>query len=69
MSLIEKVRPRKLDAILALKACRKAIMVGNALTKDKMREVVDHLEDLRKPWICAHGRPTMRYLLNIDEYR
>jgi hypothetical protein len=68
-SLIEKVRPKRLDTILALRACRKAIMVGDILTKDKMRDVVDHLQELKKPWICAHGRPTMRYLLNIDEYR
>jgi DNA mismatch repair protein PMS2 len=44
-------------------------MVGDVLKFAKMRKLVDNLVDMRKPWICAHGRPTMRYLLNIDEYR
>lgn len=34
-----------------------------------MRELIDHLRPLRRPWICAHGRPTMRYLLNTDNFR
>ena len=27
------------------------------------------MRPLRRPWICAHGRPTMRYLMNFDNYK
>ena len=51
--------PKKLHCVVALKACRSAIMIGDVLTNRKMREHVDHLAGLREPWFCAHGRPTM----------
>jgi len=68
-SLLEKLRTRKVQAILALKACRNAIMVGHQLTPPKMKELVECLRPLKNPWICAHGRPTMRYLANLQEMR
>ena len=61
--------PAKIHAVLALKACRISVMVGNKLEHQKMRDLVDHLHRLKKPWICAHGRPTIRYIMNLDEYR
>ena len=34
-----------------------------------MRTLVDRLRPLKNPWICAHGRPTMRYLVDLHEMR
>lgn len=60
--------PKKILEKLAFKACRKAVMVGTTLNCAKMRNLVDHLHDLKNPWICAHGRPTMRFLFNLDHF-
>jgi DNA mismatch repair ATPase MutL len=67
--LIAQLRPRKIHGILALKACKGAVFIGEVLSKRTMRDLIDHLRPLRRPWICAHGRPTMRYLLNFDNFR
>uniref|UniRef100_T1JXT0 Uncharacterized protein n=1 Tax=Tetranychus urticae TaxID=32264 RepID=T1JXT0_TETUR len=32
-----------------------------------MRNVLNNLAKLKNPWICAHGRPTVRFLFNINE--
>lgn len=47
---------------LGYRACRSAIMIGDPLTIAQMTQVVRNLEGLDKPWICAHGRPTVRLL-------
>lgn len=39
------------------------------MSKRGMRDLVDKLRNLKRPWICAHGRPTMRYLMNFDNLR
>eukprot|EP00347_Sterkiella_histriomuscorum_P011975 403370380 len=67
--LFEYLMPKKIHAVLALNACRKAVMIGKKLDSRKMRSLVDHLYKLKDPWICAHGRPTMRYLLNIQDFK
>jgi len=54
-------------AHLASKACRTAIMVGDALSMSKMTNVVHSLSKLEQPWNCPHGRPTMKHLLSLDE--
>ena len=68
-ALLEKLRIQKIRKILAMKACRQAIMVGKYLDIKKMGDLVEKLEPLRNPWICAHGRPTMRYLIDLQEMR
>lgn len=67
--LIAQLRPRKIHGILALKACKNAVFIGEVMSKRMMRELVDYLRPLRRPWICAHGRPTMRYMMNFDNFR
>jgi len=52
----------RVAAALASKACRSAIMIGAPLSAPQMCSVVRNLAGLRKPWICAHGRPTVRLL-------
>lgn len=54
----------KKEKILASKACRKSIMIGQHLTMPTMKRVVRNLSNLDKPWNCPHGRPTVRFLNN-----
>lgn len=59
------VRPKKVRSMFAMRACRKSIMVGKALTKGQMERVVRNMGALEKPWNCPHGRPTMRHLAEL----
>ncbi|EFJ46988.1 hypothetical protein VOLCADRAFT_61856, partial [Volvox carteri f. nagariensis] len=49
-------------AMLASRACRSSVMVGRPLNRGEMRRLLDGLADLRQPWNCPHGRPTMRHV-------
>lgn len=60
------VRCQKVDTMIALRACRLSIMVGQALNKSKMKVIVQHLSELDRPWNCPHGRPTMRHLADLE---
>ncbi|ORY86238.1 hypothetical protein BCR37DRAFT_376796 [Protomyces lactucae-debilis] len=60
------VRCRKAERMFASRACRSSIMIGTALTRERMQSVVYHMGELQKPWNCPHGRPTMRHLANIQ---
>mmetsp|Transcript_806 Transcript_806/g.2602 ORF Transcript_806/g.2602 Transcript_806/m.2602 type:complete len:867 (-) Transcript_806:3425-6025(-) len=63
----EVLRPRKIRDIFASRACRKSIMIGDALSLGKMRHVVSALATLDSPWNCPHGRPTLRHLWNLKK--
>ncbi|KAI3431618.1 hypothetical protein D9Q98_004667 [Chlorella vulgaris] len=56
------VRPSRVRAMLASRACRSSIMIGRALEPRSMRLILEHLSQLHSPWNCPHGRPTMRHL-------
>ncbi len=43
----------------ASKACRSAVMIGDELIKNKMVEIVHRMSDLKSPWNCPHGRPSL----------
>ncbi|SMR62774.1 unnamed protein product [Zymoseptoria tritici ST99CH_3D1] len=58
-------RPKKVQKMLAMRACRSSIMVGRTLTESQMRKVVVHMGEMEKPWNCPHGRPTMRHLAGL----
>lgn len=62
----QTVRCTKVDTMIALRACRLSIMVGQALSKSTMTVVVQHLSTLDRPWNCPHGRPTMRHLADLE---
>lgn len=32
-----------------------------------MKEIAHNLSGLECPWNCPHGRPTMRFLLKLDD--
>ena len=51
---------------IATKACRMSIMVGDDLSLNQMKNVVKKMANLLSPWNCPHGRPTMRFLYNVD---
>jgi len=59
------VRPSRVRAMLAMRACRCSIMIGRALDTQQMERVLQHLSELRAPWNCPHGRPTMRHLADL----
>ena len=56
------LRPSKLRAALASRACRCSVMIGTALPLPRARAIVRALASLTFPWNCPHGRPTMRHL-------
>jgi DNA mismatch repair protein PMS2 len=62
-------RPKKVQRMLAMRACRSSIMVGKVLTVKQMERVVRHMGEMEKPWNCPHGRPTMRHLAGMGEWR
>lgn len=57
------IRPSKVRAMLASRACRSSIMIGKSLNKRTMEMILEHLSGLQSPWNCPHGRPTMRHLV------
>ena len=61
-------RPKKVQHMLAMRACRSSIMVGKVLTMKQMEQVVRHMGEMEKPWNCPHGRPTMRHLAGLGEW-
>ncbi|XP_053211527.1 mismatch repair endonuclease PMS2-like [Panonychus citri] len=62
-------KPEKMIKMIASRACRKSIMINDSLDHKRMRNVLNNLVHLRNPWICAHGRPTIRFLFNINEIK
>uniref|UniRef100_A0A7N0TAC4 Uncharacterized protein n=1 Tax=Kalanchoe fedtschenkoi TaxID=63787 RepID=A0A7N0TAC4_KALFE len=61
--------PSRVRAMLASRACRSSIMIGDPLGRIEMKKVLEHLVKLRSPWNCPHGRPTMRHLVNLAANR
>lgn len=61
------LRPPRIRAMFASRACRKSIMIGTALKKGQMQKVVRNLATIEHPWTCPHGRPTMRHLCTLPE--
>jgi DNA mismatch repair protein PMS2 len=60
------------DSILryiATKACRSSIMIGTTLEIHKMKQIIENLVKLVSPWNCPHGRPTMRYLYDLNKFK
>ncbi|KAF0988032.1 hypothetical protein HZS_4150 [Henneguya salminicola] len=55
----------KTHAMIASKACRSSIMIGTVLNYDTMETIVHRLSDLKHPWSCPHGRPTIRHLARL----
>ncbi|KAK4418144.1 DNA mismatch repair protein PMS1 [Sesamum alatum] len=61
----DSVCPPKVRAMLASRACRSSIMIGDSLGRNEMQKILEHLAVLKSPWNCPHGRPTMRHLVDL----
>ncbi|KAL0459661.1 UNVERIFIED_CONTAM: DNA mismatch repair protein PMS1 [Sesamum latifolium] len=61
----DSVCPPKVRAMLASRACRSSIMIGDSLGRNEMQKILEHLAALKSPWNCPHGRPTMRHLVDL----
>ena len=44
-------------------------MVGHVLSIERCEEIVKDMHRLRNPYMCAHGRPTMRFLFDLKELK
>ena len=60
------LRPSRVRAMYASRACRTSVMVGTALSVENMKRMLEHMSAMEQPWNCPHGRPTMRYLINLN---
>jgi len=56
----------KVRTVSASIACRKSVMIGDDLTWQQMTNIVQKMSDLKNPWVCAHNRPTIRHLMDLD---
>ena len=61
--------PDTVMALLASQACRGAIMFGESLAKDKCQELLTDLAKCKAPFQCAHGRPAVTVLGDLEEAR
>ena len=65
----EGLRPTRVRAMFASRACRKSVMIGHSLSLGDMASLVRHMGLIEQPWNCPHGRPTLRHLINMDTVR
>lgn len=52
--------------MLASRACRGAVMIGKALNNSDMQKLITQMAQMKNPWSCPHGRPTIRHLLSLN---
>lgn len=57
--------PPRVRAMLASRACKSSVVVGDPLDRNEMQKILDNLSRLKSPWNCPHGRPTMRHLADL----
>ncbi|KAJ4968021.1 hypothetical protein NE237_014722 [Protea cynaroides] len=69
MDTSDSVCPSRVRAMLASRACRTSVMIGDPLGRNEMKKILEHLAALKSPWNCPHGRPTMRHLIDLTTIR
>lgn len=47
------LRPSKVRAMLASRACRASVMIGTSLTHIDMKRLVSQMGTIEQPWVCA----------------
>ncbi|KAL3328737.1 hypothetical protein AABB24_036053 [Solanum stoloniferum] len=57
--------PPRVRAMLASRACKSSVVIGDPLGRNEMQKILDNLSLLKSPWNCPHGRPTMRHLVDL----
>merc|ERR1719253_2365863 len=60
------VRLPKAIAMFASRACRSSIMIGTTLSQKEMEVIVRKMKNVNAPWDCAHGRPTLRHVTELN---
>ena len=60
--------PKCIDSILNSKACRSAVKFGDALNEKQMKHLLRNLSRCKLPFQCAHGRPTMFPIANLNGF-
>ena len=65
----EAARPAIVQALLASRACRAAVRFGDTVAPEQARELLAQLAACRLPFQCAHGRPTLYPLLELQGTR
>ncbi|ODV98236.1 hypothetical protein PACTADRAFT_20237, partial [Pachysolen tannophilus NRRL Y-2460] len=58
--------PRVLVDLINSKACRSAIMFGDELPLQNCKELVSNLSKCKLPFQCAHGRPSIAPLVDLN---
>ena len=48
--------PSGLTGMLASRACRSSVMIGDVLDDKSMSRIVQNMSTLDNPWCCPHGR-------------
>ena len=61
--------PRTMLDHLATQACRGAVMFGQTLPLERCRQLLHGLAQCRAPFQCAHGRPAVAVLCEMDMAR
>ncbi|KAI4349649.1 hypothetical protein L6164_010213 [Bauhinia variegata] len=61
----DSICPARVRSVLASRACRSSVMIGDPLGRSEMQKILEHLASLKSPWNCPHGRPTMRHLVDL----
>lgn len=57
---------KKVKDLAASRACRKSVMIGDKLSESQMKSIVSKMSNLSNPWVCAHDRPTIRHLMDVE---
>lgn len=57
----------RMRGFFAYKSCRSSVMIGTSLNKKQMQKIISNLANLKHPWNCPHGRPTMRHLCKLKQ--
>ncbi|GMF64870.1 unnamed protein product [Phytophthora lilii] len=65
-TLCSSVRPPAITRLLHSRACRSAIMFGDFLSTAQCEELLNELKTCQLPFQCAHGRPSVVPLAQIQ---
>ncbi|UKK01200.2 DNA mismatch repair protein [Theileria orientalis] len=60
-------RPQKVWNILATRACKSSIRLGDPLSIVQMKTIIKNLSLLIHPWNCPHGRPSIKCLISHNQ--
>jgi DNA mismatch repair ATPase MutL len=60
------LKPPAVQRIIAFKACRSSIKFGTPLSIEQCDELIKKLAETKDPFHCAHGRPVLTPLVNLQ---